>query len=48
MFIYFDLTNFSFRKIFSEGGPNAGNFPRRSLSTLTKMALSSTSEPVSV
>ncbi|GLV36799.1 Rab interacting lysosomal protein like [Carabus blaptoides fortunei] len=37
-----------FRKIFSEGGNSAGTFPRRSLSTLTKMALSATSEPVSV
>ncbi|XP_025837564.1 RILP-like protein homolog isoform X6 [Agrilus planipennis] len=36
-----------FRKIFSETNPG-GSFPRRSLSTLTKMALSSTSEPTPV
>ncbi|KAJ8956374.1 hypothetical protein NQ318_015112 [Aromia moschata] len=36
-----------FRKIFSEGS-GGGGFPRRSLSTLSKMALSSTSEPVPV
>ncbi|VEN51266.1 unnamed protein product [Callosobruchus maculatus] len=36
-----------FRKLFSEtGGP--GGFPKRSLSTLSKMALSSTSEPTPV
>ncbi|XP_019877850.1 RILP-like protein homolog isoform X2 [Aethina tumida] len=33
-----------FRKIFSENSPGGG-FPRRSLSTLSKMALSSTSDP---
>jgi hypothetical protein len=36
-----------FRKIFSEGG-SGGGFPRRSLSTLSKMALSATNEPVPV
>jgi hypothetical protein len=42
-----DLHGFSFRKIFSEGG-SGGGFPRRSLSTLSKMALSATNEPVPV
>ncbi|XP_072381358.1 RILP-like protein homolog isoform X4 [Diabrotica undecimpunctata] len=36
-----------FRKLFSEGS-NGSSFPKRSLSTLSKMALSSTSEPVSI
>ncbi|XP_074026771.1 rab interacting lysosomal protein like isoform X2 [Leptinotarsa decemlineata] len=36
-----------FRKIFSESS-GGGGFPKRSLSTLSKMALSSTSEPVPV
>ncbi|XP_060533566.1 RILP-like protein homolog isoform X2 [Cylas formicarius] len=36
-----------FRKIFSENN-GGGSFPKRSLSTLSKMALSSTSEPVPV
>ncbi|KAF5284118.1 hypothetical protein FQR65_LT00118 [Abscondita terminalis] len=36
-----------FRKIFSEGN-SGGSFPRRSLSTLTKMALSATDEPIPV
>lgn len=36
-----------FRKLFSESG-NGGSFPKRSLSTLSKMALSATSEPVSI
>lgn len=36
-----------FRKLFSEGN-NGSSFPKRSLSTLSKMALSSTSEPVSI
>ncbi|KAJ8967013.1 hypothetical protein NQ314_003130 [Rhamnusium bicolor] len=36
-----------FRKIFSESS-GGGSFPKRSLSTLSKMALSSTSEPVPV
>lgn len=36
-----------FRKIFSEGS-SGSSFPRRSLSTLTKMALSATDEPIPV
>ncbi|XP_028131090.1 RILP-like protein homolog isoform X1 [Diabrotica virgifera virgifera] len=36
-----------FRKLFSENS-NGSSFPKRSLSTLSKMALSSTSEPVSI
>ncbi|KAG5893457.1 hypothetical protein JTB14_012174 [Gonioctena quinquepunctata] len=36
-----------FRKIFSEGS-SGGSFPKRSLSTLSKMALSSTNEPIPV
>ncbi|KAF2900632.1 hypothetical protein ILUMI_05555 [Ignelater luminosus] len=36
-----------FRKIFSENS-SGGSFPRRSLSTLTKMALSATDEPIPV
>ncbi|KAJ8916549.1 hypothetical protein NQ315_000191 [Exocentrus adspersus] len=36
-----------FRKIFSESG-DGSSFPRRSLSTLSRMALSSTSDPVPV
>ncbi|XP_031331168.1 RILP-like protein homolog isoform X2 [Photinus pyralis] len=37
-----------FRKLFSEGGGGGSSFPRRSLSTLTKMALSATDEPIPV
>lgn len=37
-----------FRKLFSEGGGSGSSFPRRSLSTLTKMALSATDEPIPV
>lgn len=37
-----------FRKLFVEGGSGTGAFPRRSLSNLTKMALSATTDQVSV
>lgn len=44
----YELYDFcSFRKIFSENS-SGGSFPRRSLSTLTKMALSATDEPIPV
>ncbi|KAK5638223.1 hypothetical protein RI129_012518 [Pyrocoelia pectoralis] len=37
-----------FRKLFSESSSSGSSFPRRSLSTLTKMALSATDEPIPV
>lgn len=37
-----------FRKLFSESSSSGSSFPRRSLSTLTKMALSATDEPIPI